>query len=513
MPAKRLSMRKIKEVLRLRGDKGLSDRQIARTCGISRPTVANYLRRAAAAGLAWPLPSGLDDATVERALFPPPPCLPAQVRGIPDWSVMHQECRRKGVTLFLLWQEYRETHPEGYQYSWFCEHYRAWQGKLDVVMRQDHRAGEKLFVDYAGQTVPVVDRVTGEIRQAQIFVAVLGASNYTYAEATWTQGLVDWIGSHTRTFAFIGSVPELVIPDNLRAGVTKAHRYEPDTNPTYQDMASHYGVAVLPARVRRPRDKAKVEAGVLVVERWILAALRHRTFFSLAELNTAIRELLEKLNDRPFKKLPGCRRQHFETLDKPALRPLPGEPYVYAEWKKARVHIDYHVEVDKHYYSVPHVLIKKQVEVRITQNTIECFYRGNRVASHRRSHLKGRHTTVAAHMPESHRQAGHWSPERLSNWAAKTGPAAQKLILNILTSRKHPQQAYRSCLGILRLGKAHGNNRLEAACRRALILGSHSYKSIESILKHRLDEKPLAKQSELLLPKDHDNIRGPSYYH
>jgi transposase len=506
-------MRKIKEVLRLKWSQGLSNRQIAKACGIARPTVGEYLRRAAQAGLAWPLPANLDEATLERQLFPPPPSLPAPARGVPDWAQVHQELKRKGITLFLLWQEYRETHPEGYQYSWFCDHYRAWQGKLDVVMRQDHRAGEKLFVDYAGQTMPVVDRGTGEIREAQIFVAVLGASNYTYAEATWTQGLPDWIGSHRRAFAFLGGVPELVVPDNLRAGVSKAHRYEPDTNPTYQDMAAHYGVAVLPTRVRRPRDKAKVEAGVLVVERWILAALRQRTFFSLTELNAAIAGLLEKLNARPFKKLPGCRRAHFEALDKPALKALPAEPYEYAEWKKARVHIDYHVAVEGHYYSVPHALIKRQLDVRITQHTVECFHRGQRVASHRRSLHKGRHTTVPAHMTESHRQAGEWTPQRLSSWAAKTGPATEKLITTVLTSRRHPQQAYRSCLGILRLGKAYGDARLEAACRRALILGSHSYKSIESILKHRLDDKPLAEQQELALPEDHDNIRGPSYYH
>ena len=506
-------MRKIKEVLRLKWAQDLSNRQIAKACGIGRPTVKEYLRRATEAGLGWPLPCGLDEAELERRLFPPPPSLPAQARGVPDWPLVHQQRRHKGVTLFLLWQEYREIHPEGYQYSWFCEHYRAWQGKLDVVMRQDHRAGEKLFVDYAGQTVSVVDRVSGEVREAQVFVAVLGASNYTYAEASWSQGLPDWIGSHQRCFQYLGGVPQIVVPDNLRAGVTKAHRYEPDTNPTYQDMAAHYGIAVLPTRVRRPRDKAKVEAGVLVGERWILAALRHRACFSLAELHAAIREWREKLNARPFKKLPGCRRAQFEALDKPALQPLPVEPYVYAEWKKARVHIDYHVAVDGHYYSVPHALIKKQLDVRITQNTIECFYRGNRVASHRRSHHKGRHTTVEAHMPESHRQAGDWSPERLANWAAQTGPATAKLISTVLTSRKHPQQAYRSCLGILRLGKAYGDEPLEAACRRALTLGSHSYKSIESILKHRLDDKPLADQQELALPEDHDNIRGPSYYH
>lgn len=303
------------------------------------------------------------------------------------------------------------------------------------------------------------------------------------------------------------------MPDNLRSGVSKAHRYEPDTNPTYQDMASHYGVAVLPARVRKPRDKAKVEGGVLVVERWILAALRHRQFFSLRELNAAISALLVKLNNRPFRKLPGCRRDHFEQLDRPALQPLPAEPYVYAEWKKARVHIDYHVAVDGHYYSVPHALIKREVDVRMTHNTIECLHRGERVASHQRSNLKGRHTTVAAHMPESHRQAGEWSPERLLKWAAKIGPATEKLVRTVMASRKHPQQAYRSCLGILRLGKAYGEGRLEAACRRALMLGSCRYKSIESILKHRLDEQPLEEQQELALPETHNNIRCAAYYH
>ena len=455
MPAKRLSMRKMREVLCLKWAKGLSNRKIADNCGISRPMVSEYLRRATEAGLSWPLPDDLDDAHLERLLFPPPPDLPTQARGIPDWTHIHGELKHKSVTLFLLWQEYRQAHPDGYQYSWFCEHYRAWQGKLDMVMRQDHRSGEKLFVDYAGQTVPIIDRSTGEIRETQVFVAVLGASNYTYAEATWSQSLPDWIGSHVRTFRFLGGVPELVAPDNLRAGVSKAHRYEPDTNPTYQDMASHYDVAVLPARVRKPRDKAKVEGGVLIVERWILAALRHRQFFSLTELNTVISELLEQINARPFRKLPGCRRERFQQPDQPALQPLPAEPYVYAEWKKARVHIDYHIAFEGHYYSVPYALIKKEVDVRITRNTIECFYKSNRVASHQRSHHKGRHTTVTAYMPASHRQAGGWSPERLMRWASKTGPATEKLIQTVLGSRKHPQQAYRSCLGILRLSKPY----------------------------------------------------------
>ncbi len=511
MPAKRLSMRKIKEVLRLKANK-ISNRQIAKICSISRPTVAEYLLRAQAAQLNWPLPTDLDDGQLEQRLFPPTPKLSASERGVPDWSIVYRELKAKSVTLFLLWQEYRAQHPQGYQYSWFCLQYRDWLGKRDPVMRQHHRAGEKLFVDYAGQTVPVVERTTGESRDAQIFVATLGASNYTYAEATWTQALPDWIASHQRAFQFIDGVTEVVVPDNLRSGVSKAHRYEPDINPTYQDMASHYGVAVVPARVRRPKDKAKVEVGVQVVERWILAALRHHTFFSLSELNQCIGQLLITLNERPFKKLPGCRKSVFESLDKPALKPLPATPYQYAEWKKVRVHIDYHVEIDGHYYSVPYTLIKQQLDARLTSHTVECFHKGQRVASHYRSFQKGRHTTVSEHMPPSHRQYGDWSPQRMLDWAEKIGPETANVVTHILSARRHPQQGYRACLGILRLGKAYAEERLEAACQRAQQLGTYRYKSIESILKNRLENQPLSAQQELSLPQDHGNIRGADYY-
>lgn len=332
-------MRKIREVLRLKFEAGLSARQIAASVQVGRATIGDYLSRCKAAGLSWPLPSSLSDAELERRLFPALPTVPSEQRPLPDWPAIQAELRRPGVTLALLWQEYRLAHPQGYQYSWFCDHYRAWQGRLDVVMRQEHRAGEKLFVDYAGQTVPVIDRHSGEIRQAQVFVAVLGASSYTFAEATWSQQLPDWLSSHARCFAFLDGVTEIVVPDNLRSAVSKAHRYEPDINPSYRDLAEHYGVAVVPARARKPRDKAKAEVGVQVVERWILAALRNRQFFSLDELNRAIAVLLERLNARPFKKLPGSRQSAFDTLDRPALRPLPEQPYVYAEWKKARAHI------------------------------------------------------------------------------------------------------------------------------------------------------------------------------
>ena len=505
-------MRKVREVLRLYHAAGMSIRAIARSVGVSPTTAGDYVRRAELQGLTWPLPESLDDAALQRRLLLSPAPAKGTPRPLPQWREIHRELRGKGVTLTLLWHEYKAVHPEGLQYSQFCERYRAFTGTLDVVMRQEHRAGEKMFVDYAGQSVAVVDRETGQERQAQVFVAVLGASSYTFAEATWTQTLPDWTASHVRAFEFFAGCPQLVVPDNLRPAVSRAHRYEPDINPTYHDLAHHYGVAVLPARVRRPRDKAKVEVAVQVVERWILAALRNRMFFSLAELNAAIARLLERLNQRAFRKLPGSRRSLFEQLDHPALRPLPAERYVFAQWKKVRVNIDYHVEVDGHYYSVPHALVRRQLDVRFTATTVECLYRGRRVASHPRSSLKRRHTTADEHMPEKHRQMGKWTPQRFIRWAEKIGPNTAVLIRTVLGSRRHPQQAFRSCLGILRLGNSYGEERLEAAAARALAIGAHSFRSVDSILAHRLDENP-PENIELGSPVEHDNIRGPGYYH
>jgi len=505
-------MRKIREVLRLKFEQGLSDRKIAKSCRVSRRSVAEYVRRAEAAGLSWPIAKDIDDTTLEEKLFPGVREVKGE-RPVPDWSYVHKELRRKGVTLCLLWQEYKECNPDGYQYSWFCREYGKWVSKVDVVMRQEHRAGEKLFVDYAGQTVPVVEQSTGEVRQAQIFVAVLGASSYTYAEATWSQSLSDWIGSHVRAFSFFGGVPEVVIPDNLKSGVKKACFYDPDINPTYQHMAAHYGTIVLPARVRRPQDKAKVEAGVQLVERWILARLRNRTFFSLDELNREIKDLLNDLNNRPFQKMPGSRKSMFDSLDASALKPLPRTPYEFAQWKKATVHIDYHVEVEGHYYSVPYQLAKKKIEVRYTARTVECFYKNKRVASHVRSQQRGRHTTVREHMPPSHRRYLEWTPERFLSWAEKIGPKTQLLTECILSSRPHVEQAYRTLLGIFRLGKSYSNERLEAAARRALFIGATSYRSIESILKTGLDQKPLPEASSPGTTISHANIRGPEYYY
>lgn len=506
-------MRKIRESLRLRFEGGLSHRQIAASLQVSRSSVGEYERRFAAAGLSWPLPEALSDRELEQRLFPPPPAVPGDTRVVPDWAAVHQELRRPGVTLMLLWEEYRAAHPAGFGDSWFCKRDAAWSGSLDVVMRQTHRAGETLFVDDAGQTVEVVDPASGEIRTAQIVVAVLGASNDTDAEATWSQGLADWIGSHVRAFAYFDGVPAILVPDNLRSGVSKAHRDEPDLNPTDLELANHDGVAVVPARVRKPRDKAKAETGVQIVECWILAALRHQSFFSLSALNTAIAALLERLNQRPFKKLPGSRRTAFETIDRPALRPLPLTPYVDATWKRVRVNIDDHVEVDGHDDSVPYTLVKQALDVRLTEHTVECFHQRHRIARHVRSPLKGRHTTIAEHMPKAHRAFAEWTPERLVRWAEQTGPATAGVIGHIMANRQHPQQGFRSCLGILRLGERYGNERLEAACARALSLNACRYQSIESMLQRGLDRQALPEQQRLDLPAAHDHLRGPGYFH
>ena len=514
MPAERVSMRRIREILRLKYEGGATERAIARSIGVARSTVALTLERIAAAQLGWPLPPALSDAVLEAMLYASAG-RPQGSRGKtePDWTGVHHELRRPGVTLMLLWEEYRQAEPDGYGYSRWCELYRTWEGRLSPTMRQAHPAGERMFVDYAGQTVELYDGRTGEVRQAQVFVAVMGASSYTYAEASWTQTLPDWIGSHVRALAFMGGVPAQLVPDNPKVGVTRANWYEPGLNRTYLDLATHYRTAILPARPRRPRDKAKVEVGVLVVERWILARLRNRRFFSLAELNQAIGLLVTDLNARPMRRLGVSRRDLFFELDRPALKSLPAEPYEYAEWRLRRVGLDYHVDIDGHYYSVPHRLIREQLDARITAHTVELFRKGERVAVHLRGAGRGRHTTLAEHMPSSHRRYAEWTIERIGREAAAIGPSTAKLAELILESRPHPEQGYRACLGILRLARQYGAARLEAACDRGLDIGARSYGSIQSILKHGLDRRPPrpARQGERL--PTHPNIRGSRYYH
>jgi len=506
-------MRKVREVLRLRHALGVSERQIAGTVGVSRSTVGEYLRRAAVVGITWPVPEGLDDGGLERRLFTPPTFDPAPTRPLPDWGYIHRELKRRSVTLLLLWEEYRAAHADGYGYSRFCDLYRAWRGSISPTMRQAHRPAEKLFVDFAGDTIPVFGAAAGMERQAHIFVAVLGASNYTYAEARWSEGLADWIGSHVNALAAIGGVPKAIVCDNLKAGVTATSRYEPGINRTYQELAEHYDTAILPARPKKPRDKAKVEVAVQIVQRFVLARLRNRRFFSLVELNAAIRECVADLNAKIMRKLGVSRNELFAQIDRPALKALPQAPYEYAEWKKCRVAPDYHVEIADHYYSVPSRLIREELEARITDTTVEILHKGARVASHARSYARHRHTTIPEHMPSAHRRYAEWTPARMMREAEKIGPATIALIQAIMQAKPHPEQGFRACLGILRLARSYGSARIEAACRRGNDIGATSYGSIKSILQHGLDHAYADGTPPPAQPIHHRNIRGNGYYH
>ena len=510
MPAERLSMRKVREVLRLFALK-LSCRQIAESLRLARSTVAEYLRRAEAAKLPWPLPQDLDDVSLENLLFVPREAYRPS-RPPPDWRHVHTELRRKHMTLALLWTEYKAQYPDGYQYSQFCRHYQRWAGTLKVWMRQVHRGGEKLFTDYSGDGIPWTDPQTREPQVAQVFVAVLGASNYTYAEATRTQQLHDWIGAHINALRFFEGVPAAIVPDQTRTAVSEICRYDPETNPSFADFARHYGTCIFPARPGRPKDKAKVEVGVLIAQRWIIAALRNRRFYSLEEINEAIGELLEKLNSKTMRKLGRSRSELYLELDKPNLKPLPALPYELADWRmKARVSLDYHVVFENNYYSVPYQYAHQQVDVRATARTVEIFQAHKRVAVHVRIVGKHQYSTSTAHMPRSHQEHVEWKPSRIISWAASIGPATAKLVEVIMTERPHPEQGYRACLGILRLGKEHSNDRLEKACRRALACHNHSYRSVASILKKKLEDQPLPVVASEPLPP-HDNLRGSAYY-
>ncbi len=510
MGAERLPMRRIREVLRLKYEGGLRHRAIARACGVGVGTVWEYVDRARRAGLGWPLPTNLDDTALEARLFPAPQ--PGRERAMPDLASLHQELKGVGVTLHLLWEEYRGVHGEdGYGYSQFCELYRRWAGKLRPSMRQLHRAGDKLFVDFSGKRPHIVDRRTGELVPVELFVGALGASCLTYAEATATQQLHDWVGAHERMLEYFGGSPAIWVPDQLKSAITHPCRYEPGVNRTYQEFASHYGAVVIPARPRKPRDKAKVEAMVLVAQRWILARLRKRTFFDLVELNAAIRDLLEQLNTRPMQKIGASRRELWERLDRPALKPLPTGRYDVALWTSPKVNIDYHVEVDHHLYSVPYQLVGEEMEARYSSSIVEIYYKGRRLESYPRRY-DHQPTTRPEHMPSSHRAHAEWTPSRLIHWAEKSGAACGRVVAGILESRPHPEQGYRACLGLMRLGRRYGDARLEAACERAEQLRSYSYRTVKNILAAAQDRLPFEAGPSDAATSTHENIRGAEYY-
>lgn len=522
MPTERIAMRRVREMLRLSRDGGLATREVARRTGVAPSTIREMFRRFEASGLSWPLPLDLTDSDLEARLYGEAGSRQGtRRRAEPDWSALNRELKRKHVTLQILWDEYIETHPDGYRYSRFCELYRSWEARLPVTMRQTHLGGDKLFVDYAGDTVPVIVNARGgETRRAHIFVAVMGGSSLSFAYASWSEKLSDWIEAHVQAFAYFGGAARLLVPDNPKVAVIKASLFDPQVNRTYAEMAAHYDTAVLPARPRRPRDKAKVEAAVRIVERWLLGRLRHRRFHSLAEVNAAIGEMLIGLNDhRLLRHVGRTRRQLFEEIDAPRLKALPSAPYVLAEWRVRRVGLDYHVDIESHFYSVPYRHARASVEVRLTSRTVEVFLRGERIAAHIRGSGDGKHTTLADHMPSSHRRYADWTIDKILREAQRLGPSVAMLCQMILEHRPHPEQGFRSCLGIVRLAKVFGEARLEAACLRALQVGARSYGSVKSILDNRLDGQPVRRgrgteagdDEGMTIP--HPNIRGSGYYH
>ncbi len=515
MPKKRVKMRKLREVFRLKFEERRKHREIATACKISPGTVSDMVCRFGEAGLEWP--TKLSDEELENALYSSSASTVKETesRPVPDWNEVHRELQNPKVhlTLHQLWKEYKQQNPENhYSYSSFCEQYKSWANKLEPVMRQTHKFGEKCFVDFAGDRLPIIDPDTGEVREAEIFVATLGASNYLYCDVCWSQDLPNWLRMHVNLMDYLKGCPAVLVPDNLKAGVTKACYYEPSVNISYEELGKHYGVAIIPTRVAKPKDKAKVEGGVLIVEREILAPLRKRTFVGLCEAREALWEKLEEVNSRPFQKLEGSRRELFEKYEKPELRPLPKYRFDEGIWLQAKVHIDYHIQVKGHYYSVPYSYIGRRLEVRLTSSTVTAFWQSERIASHKRNFKKSGHTTLDEHMPEHHRRQKDWTPAKVASWAESIGPETHALVSGILARRRHPEQGVRACLGVMSLRRKFNAERLERACRRAVLAGAFSYQSVDSILKKNLDSQPLPEAKPQRPIGHHENVRGSAYY-
>jgi len=510
MTQERLTLRKIKEILRLKYELGLSNRAIAGACKISNSTVGEYLKRAETTGVSWPL-GEIGEEELYQKLFPEKKKVHIEREySMPDWEEMQKEKRKQGVTLQLLWQEYKGKYPEGYQYSQFCEHYQRWKkSQVEPSKHNEHIGGEQMQVDYAGLKIPVINPETGEISGVSVFVATLPASNYIYAEAQANENQCNWNNGHVRAMGYFGGVVKIVVPDNLKTGITKPNYYEPGVNLAYQELAEYYQFAVLPARIKKPKDKAKIENGVQNVERWIIAPLRNRKFFGLHEVNLAIKEQLEQLNNKIMKSGGRSRRQEFEEIDRPNLRPLPEKPYEYTERKTATVNIDYHVEFEGHLYSVPFTLIHQKVDIRATEKMVEIFHQGKSVAIHPRNFHLGRFSTLREHMPANHQFVEDINADRLIEWAESIGPQTTDLVKATLQSRPFPQQAYRSCLGILSLAKKYSPSLLEQACQAVFEAKVFSYKAVAQELIY-LQKRTTTPPVETL--PTHENIRGSEYY-
>jgi len=509
MAQRRLSMRKTREILRLRYTANPGLRAIARSCRVSTTTVKRTLAAAETVALTWPLPADLSDSALEQQLFGDRQSGVSAGGPQPDWERVSLELKKKHVTLLLLWEEYRRNHPDGFGYSHWCDLYARW-GKTHVepVLRQECRAGEALFVDWAGSTVPYMEN--GKEREAHVFVAVLGGSDLVFADVFTDERLPSWIRAHVEAFTFLGGVPETVVPDNPKTAVTAACRYEPDLNHAYQELAEYYGTVILPARVRKPRDKARAENGVRNVGQRIMAPLRHCQFMSLGEVREAVLEQRRLLNERPFQKRAGCRRTLFEQVEKPVLRPLPAHPLPVGEWRQSTVYKDYHIELDRLYYSVPYRYIGETVDVRLGDRTVEIFHDGLRLAVHPRQPENGKASTLPEHRTMAHRSYIERDADSFIAKAAAVGGNCAQAVKTILQNFPHPEMAFRSCEGILRLGRQHGAQRLEVACLRCLESGTVRYRHIEQMLSNRMEHIGPAEADPT--PVRHANLRGPAYY-
>jgi len=502
-------MNKLKEIARLFLECKLGIRPIARACNISPSTASFYVERFKALGITYQDVCNLDDDTLSGLLFPK--ARDSSTKPLPDFTYIAEELKKKGVTLQLLHEEYKRDNPDGYEKSQFYQLYHDWRQKADPSMHINHKAGEKMFVDFSGDRPCYKDPATGRTIEAELFVSVLGASSYIFAYAVPNETTESFIKCNIKAFEFYGGCPECLILDNLKAGVTHACYYDPDINKALAAMAQHYNIAVIPTRVRRPKDKAKVENAVLQSQRRILAVLRNRTFFSLAELNEAIAEETKKLNERPMAIINKSRYDLFIEIERPVLKPLPSERFIIASWTKAKVHIDYHVKVEKTYYSVPYTLIGETLDIMHTGNTVEIYHKGKRVASHIKVNKPGAFVTENLHMPEEHRRYLEWTPARIRLWGQKIGPHTRTLMEEIMNHRVHPEHGFRSCLGIIRLSKTYSPERVEKACKRALEIEAYNYKSVKSLLQMGLEGSVIDAENKKIIPL-HNNIRGNDYY-